>query len=181
MTPWQTAPSHYLLYFLKRIGTPTWPATAAPKEEDKTMAWVDLWLCCQSSSYTQFVAFTVSLPSAQSWGNPRHQSSCRVRAFVRRHLQVTSQTEVIDVLTLRVILFVCFRTPCRWESQMKTLKVRKKFRTIARLSCKFNSDIDRLKSGRQVAARYYIEKWSHCVLFVFNKLRDKTYLRFSCE
>ena len=27
----------------------------------------------------------------------------------------------------------------------------------------------------------YVEKWSHCVPFVFNKLRDKKYLRFSFE
>ena len=27
----------------------------------------------------------------------------------------------------------------------------------------------------------YIEKWSHCVPFVFNKLRDKKYLRFSFD
>jgi hypothetical protein len=27
----------------------------------------------------------------------------------------------------------------------------------------------------------YVEKWSHCVPFVFNKLRDKKYLRFSFD
>ena len=27
----------------------------------------------------------------------------------------------------------------------------------------------------------YIEKWSHCVPFVFSKLRDKKYLRFSFD
>jgi len=27
----------------------------------------------------------------------------------------------------------------------------------------------------------YIEKWGHCVPFVFNKLRDKEYLRFSFD
>jgi len=27
----------------------------------------------------------------------------------------------------------------------------------------------------------YIEKWSHCIPFVFNKLRDKKYLRFSFD
>jgi len=32
-----------------------------------------------------------------------------------------------------------------------------------------------------VAVRYYIKKWSHCVTFVFNKLRDKTYLRSSFD
>jgi len=26
-----------------------------------------------------------------------------------------------------------------------------------------------------------VEKWSHCVHFVFNKLRDKKYLRFSFD
>jgi len=45
----------------------------------------------------------------------------------------------------------------------------------------FNNDTDGLKSDRQVAARYYVEKWSHCVTFVFSKLRDKTYLRFSFD
>jgi hypothetical protein len=30
----------------------------------------------------------------------------------------------------------------------------------------FNSGTDGLKSGRQVAVWYYIEKWSHCVPFV---------------
>jgi len=29
--------------------------------------------------------------------------------------------------------------------------------------------------------RDYIDKWSHCVPFVFNKLRDKKYLRFSFD
>ena len=32
-----------------------------------------------------------------------------------------------------------------------------------------------------MAVRYYIEKWSPCAPFVFNKLRDKTYLRFSFD
>ena len=56
-----------------------------------------------------------------------------------------------------------------------------KIRTTARLSVSFNSGTDGLKSGRQVAVRYYIEKWSHCVPFIFNNLRDKTYLRFSFD
>ena len=32
-----------------------------------------------------------------------------------------------------------------------------------------------------MAAQYYIAKWNHCVQFVFNKLRDETYLRFSFD
>jgi len=32
-----------------------------------------------------------------------------------------------------------------------------------------------------VAVRYHIEKLGHCVAFVFNKLGDKTYLRFSFD
>ena len=62
----------------------------------------------------------------------------------------------------------------------ENLKSAIKIRTIARFSCKFQHWYG-LKSGRQVAVRYYIEKWSHCVPFVFRKLRVKTYLRFSCD
>jgi len=43
----------------------------------------------------------------------------------------------------------------------------------------FNSDTYGFKSGRQVAVRYYVEKLS--IPFVFNKLRGKTYFRFSFE
>jgi len=69
------------------------------------------------------------------------------------------------------------------ESQMKTLKVRKKKKMEPQHDClvSFNIDTHGLKSGRQVAVRYYIEKWSHCVTFVFSKLRDKTYLKFSFD
>jgi len=144
------------------------------RRQDNGMGWFVAQLSvfifhtiCRFHSFTTF---------GQRWGNPRHQSSCRVHAFVRRHLQVTLQTEAIDVLTLSLLLFVCFRTPCTGKSHMKSLKVRKKFEP--QLDWSFNSDTHGLKSGRQVAVRYYIEKWSHCVPFVFNKLRDNTYLGF---
>ena len=67
------------------------------------------------------------------------------------------------------------------ESQMKTLKVRLKFEPQLDCLVSFNTDTHGLKSGRQVAVRYYIEKWSRFVTSMFNKLRDKTYLRFSFD
>jgi len=64
----------------------------------------------------------------------------------------------------------------------ENLKSAIKIRTTARLSCiSFNDDTHGLKSGRQVAVRYYKEILSHYVPFVFNKLRDKTYLKFSFD
>jgi len=64
---------------------------------------------------------------------------------------------------------------------METLKVRQKFKPQLDCLLSFNSDTHCSKSGRQVAALHYIEKWSHCVPFVFSKLRDKTYLRFTFD
>ena len=64
---------------------------------------------------------------------------------------------------------------------MKNLKSAIKIRTTTRLSVSFNGDTDGLNGGRQVAVRYYIEKRSHCLPFVFNKLRDKTHFRFSFD
>jgi len=63
----------------------------------------------------------------------------------------------------------------------ENLKSAIKIRTTARLSVSFNNDTNGLKNGRQVAVRYCIEKLSHCVPFVFNKLRDKTCLRVSFD
>ena len=63
----------------------------------------------------------------------------------------------------------------------ENLKSAKKIRTTARLFVSFSNDTHGLKSGLQVVVRHYIEKWSHCVPFVFNKLWDETYLRFSCD
>ena len=63
----------------------------------------------------------------------------------------------------------------------ENLKSTIKIRTTSRLSVSFNSDTHGLKSGRQEAVRYYSVRWSHCIPFVFNELRDKTYLRFSFD
>jgi len=63
----------------------------------------------------------------------------------------------------------------------ENLKSVTKIQTTAQLSCKFQQWHPWFESGLQVAVRYYIEKWSHCVPFVFNKLWDKTYLRFSFD
>ena len=60
-------------------------------------------------------------------------------------------------------------------------KSAKKFEPQLNCLVSFNSDTHGLKSGRQVSVRYYREKWSHYVPFVFNKLRDKIYLRFSFD
>jgi len=64
---------------------------------------------------------------------------------------------------------------------MKTLKVRSKSEPQLDCLVSFNNDTHGLKNGRQVAVWYYIKKWSNCVPFVFNKLWDKTYLRFSFD
>ena len=62
------------------------------------------------------------------------------------------------------------------ENLKSAIKIRTKFDCLV----SFNNDTHSLKSGQQVAV-YYIEKLNHCVPFVFNKLRDKTYLRFSFD
>jgi len=70
----------------------------------------------------------------------------------------------------------------KYEGQSnENLKSAIKIRTTAQLSCKFQQWHSWFESGQQAAVRYYIEEWSHCVPFVFNKLWDKTYLRFSFD
>jgi len=53
---------------------------------------------------------------------------------------------------------------------MKALKVQQKFEPQLDCLVSFSNDTHGLKSGQWVAVRYYIEKLSHCVPFVFSKL-----------
>ena len=80
---------------------------------------------------------------------------------------------------IKYLLFLLKHPVHTTESQMKTYKCDKNSKRSSIVS--FNNDTDGLMSGRQVTVRYYTEKWSHCVPFVSNKLRDKTHLRFSFD
>jgi len=70
----------------------------------------------------------------------------------------------------------------RYEGESnKNVKSAIKIRTTARLSFTFQRWYSWFEEWPTGGSTILIQTWNHCVLFAFNKLRDKTYLRFTCD
>jgi len=129
------------------------------------------------SSYTRLMW---AVYSGEVWGEVGTRSCmCYVGWVVWVHGFCCCMLCLGNIVGSTVSAYVCRDYMYEGEST-EDLKSAIKIRT-AGLSCKFQQWYSWFEEWPTGGSTILHRKWSHCVPFVFDKLRDKPYLRFSFD